>query len=115
MSFYRTCPLCGAHLDPGESCDCTLTQVCAEARTVFPERFTGRTDRQIVDEIAGVVRQYERLTPENQDKFDMMVDSLLEEQKAPAGAANTGEGGAEQIHKAVSASIVHKDREDCQA
>lgn len=20
--FYRTCPLCGAHLDPGESCDC---------------------------------------------------------------------------------------------
>ena len=22
MSYYRTCPLCGAHLDPGESCGC---------------------------------------------------------------------------------------------
>lgn len=23
MAYYRTCPLCGATLDPGESCDCT--------------------------------------------------------------------------------------------
>ena len=22
MAMYRTCPLCGAHLDPGEACDC---------------------------------------------------------------------------------------------
>ncbi len=22
MSFYKTCPDCGAHLDPGEPCDC---------------------------------------------------------------------------------------------
>ena len=22
MSFYKTCPHCGAHLDPGETCDC---------------------------------------------------------------------------------------------
>lgn len=22
MPYYRTCPHCGAHLDPGESCDC---------------------------------------------------------------------------------------------
>lgn len=22
MSCYRTCPRCGAHLDPGETCDC---------------------------------------------------------------------------------------------
>lgn len=22
MSYYRTCPFCGAHLDPGEVCDC---------------------------------------------------------------------------------------------
>lgn len=22
MSYYRTCEQCGAHLDPGESCDC---------------------------------------------------------------------------------------------
>lgn len=22
MAFYNTCPLCGANLDPNESCDC---------------------------------------------------------------------------------------------
>jgi len=22
MSYYHTCPLCGANLDPGEPCDC---------------------------------------------------------------------------------------------
>ena len=22
MSYFRICPLCGAHLDPGERCDC---------------------------------------------------------------------------------------------
>ncbi len=22
MAYYNTCPLCGANLDPGESCDC---------------------------------------------------------------------------------------------
>lgn len=95
MSFYRTCPHCGANLDPGESCDCTISQVCAEARAVFPELFTGRTDREIVSEIAGIVRRAEM-------------------KEAPADAANTGEGGAEQNFTAVSASIVHKNEEDCQ-
>lgn len=85
MSFYKTCPHCGAHLDPGESCDCTISQVCAEARAVFPELFTGRTDREIVSEIAGIVRRAEM-------------------KEAPADAANTGEGGAEQSLTAVSAS-----------
>ena len=95
MSYYRTCPHCGAHLDPGESCDCTISQVCAEARAVFPELFTGRTDREIVGEIAGIVRRAEM-------------------KEAPADAANTGEGGAEQNLTTVSASIVHKNEEDCQ-
>ena len=22
MAYYRTCPVCGANLDPGETCDC---------------------------------------------------------------------------------------------
>ena len=50
MSYYRTCPHCGAHLDPGGSCDCRAKE------------------------------------------------------EAPAGAANTGEGGAEQNLTAVSVS-----------
>lgn len=24
MSYYKVCLHCGAHLDPGEACDCTL-------------------------------------------------------------------------------------------
>lgn len=26
MPYYRTCPICGAHLDPGEICDCQLAE-----------------------------------------------------------------------------------------
>lgn len=22
MSYFRSCPICGANLDPGETCDC---------------------------------------------------------------------------------------------
>ena len=91
MSFYRTCPHCGANLDPGESCDCTISQVCTEARAVFPELFTGRTDREIVGEIAGIVRRAEM-------------------KEAPADAANTGEGGAEQNLTTVSASSITENR-----
>ena len=91
MSFYKTCPHCGAHLDPGESCDCTISQVCTEARAVFPELFTGRTDREIVGEIAGIVRRAEM-------------------KEAPADAANTGEGGAEQNLTTVSASSITENR-----
>ena len=25
MSYYKRCPFCGAHLDPGEKCDCEST------------------------------------------------------------------------------------------
>lgn len=27
--MYKTCPLCGANLDPGERCDCKKTAVSA--------------------------------------------------------------------------------------
>ena len=26
MSYYKTCPICGANLDPGERCDCREAQ-----------------------------------------------------------------------------------------
>lgn len=87
MSYFKACPHCGAHLDPGEVCDCTLTQVCAEARETFPERFTGKTDREVVAEIASVVK------------------------RAAQGAANTRDGRAEQIERAVSASIINETEE----
>lgn len=56
MSYYRTCPHCGAALDPGEVCDCRAKE------------------------------------------------------EAPASAANTGRGGAEQITTAVSASSITDER-----
>lgn len=57
MSYYRTCPHCGANLDPGEVCDC-------------------------------------------RDK-----------ERAAQGAANTKDGGAEQIDTAASTSIMNETEE----
>lgn len=31
MSYYRTCPGCGAHLDPGERCDCRTSKTASSA------------------------------------------------------------------------------------
>lgn len=30
MSYFRTCPHCGAHLDPGEVCDCQCKEEAAQ-------------------------------------------------------------------------------------
>ena len=87
MSYFKACPHCGANLDPGEVCDCLTHQVWAEARETFPERFTGKTDREVVAEIASVVK------------------------RAAQGAANTRDGRVEQIDKAVSASIMNETEE----
>lgn len=35
MSYYKTCPRCGAHLDPGETCDCKMPITQAVA---FPSK-----------------------------------------------------------------------------
>lgn len=76
-------PHCGVHLDPGEVCDCLTHQVCTEARETFPEYFTGKTDREIVKEIAEVVQKAERTAP---------------------SAANTEDGKVEHVDHAVSVS-----------
>ena len=33
MSFYKTCPHCGANLDPGERCDCQDKEETAPGAT----------------------------------------------------------------------------------
>lgn len=35
MSYYRTCPHCGAHLDPGEVCDCRLWMYSEALRVIM--------------------------------------------------------------------------------
>ena len=43
MAFYNTCSICGAHLDPGEICDCQRKKkviyvgICSEEGTVVEE------------------------------------------------------------------------------
>ena len=61
-------------------------QVCDEAREAFPERFTGKTDQEIINEIAGVVQRAE---------------------KTAQGATNTMGGKADTSDQTVSASILH--------
>ena len=87
MSYFKACPHCGANLDPGEVCDCLTHQVCAEARETFPDRFTGKTDREVAAEIASVVK------------------------RAAQGAANTLDGETEHVDHAVSASIINETEE----
>lgn len=31
MSYYKICPYCGCHLDPGEVCDCDKKEAAASA------------------------------------------------------------------------------------
>lgn len=33
MKFYRVCDNCGAHLDPGENCDCRIESLGRNKRT----------------------------------------------------------------------------------
>lgn len=30
MAYYHECPVCGAHLDPGETCDCEKEEALAD-------------------------------------------------------------------------------------
>lgn len=39
MSYYRTCPYCGAHLDPGEVCDCQNKETAPGAVTPRAEKW----------------------------------------------------------------------------
>lgn len=71
----KVCPYCGAHLDPGKTCDCFLSL-------------------------------YALLSTDDRRKVDAYAGKLLEKRNAPAGAANTDEGKAEQVGHAVSAFII---------
>jgi hypothetical protein len=84
MAYYKTCPFCGAHLDPGEACE------CFEARF---DRLTPENKKIVEMEIIRLREQ--------------------EQKEAALGAGNTGDGKAEQSTTAVSASIVNENEEDC--
>ena len=83
MSYYKACPFCGAHLDPGENCNC----VGAIYERLTPEN--------------------KRIVNSTVDKL------LAEQKKAAVNATNIDNGKAEQIDKPVSASIISENKEDC--
>lgn len=72
MSYYRTCPHCGAHLDPGERCDCRPA-LEAEARSLFSQ-LTDEAIEAIMEEI----------------------------KNAPVSVTSTDRGGVDQIRTSVS-------------
>ena len=65
MSYYKICPHCGAHLDPGEVCDC-------------------------------IPSLYACLSPKDRAAVDAKITELRNKAKAPASAANAGEGRVEK-------------------
>ena len=65
--YYHTCPYCGAHLDPGESCAC----VDAMFEALTPEN--------------------------KQKVKSLVNDLLAEQKNAAQGATNTQDGQAEKV------------------
>lgn len=74
MSYYCTCPYCGAHLDPGEVCDCLGARRERAAKLIAP------------------------LTLAEKAKLWEAIKNV------PVGAANTDGDGVEQNLATVSAS-----------
>lgn len=43
MAFYKTCPRCGANLDPGEPCDCEQEEKKMRERLAQATRVDSKT------------------------------------------------------------------------
>lgn len=91
MAYYKVCPHCGAHLDPGEACDCTEAlreRLKAEILSLTKE------DRSQLLKSLKIHQQHPELTLEECVEI------------AALSAANTKSGKAEQIKAPVSAPII---------
>lgn len=56
MAFYKTCPLCGSNLDPGESCDCQeeKEQDRRKAQSMMKVGRDGQMQMCFAGEVAGI-------------------------------------------------------------
>lgn len=84
MSYYRTCPHCGANLDPGERCDCRPA-LQAEARSLFSQ-LTDEAIEAIMEEI----------------------------KKAPVSVTSTDRSEVENINRCTSISHDNRELEKLQ-
>ena len=58
MSYYRTCPHCGANLDPGERCNCFESRYAAltpENRAIVDEKIHELYTQQLAGKKAEAV------------------------------------------------------------
>lgn len=85
MSYYRTCPHCGAHLDPGERCDCRDAQREWAAKLIAPLSLAEKA---------------------------VLWEAI---KNIPASATNTDGDGVDQISRSVSASHDNRKMEELQA
>lgn len=75
MQYYKICPRCGARLDPGESCDCQISN-----RIRFNRLLNGcRKPSDVYNALLALGNA-----------------GMLDREKAPAGAADADEGKAEK-------------------
>ncbi len=56
---YRTCPDCGAALDPGEKCDCRGKPVPTTPKTTKPKRGASRPPQRRTNDIARAWKVWE--------------------------------------------------------
>ncbi len=87
MSYYNTCPHCGAHLDPGEACDCK---------------------QAMIDEIMDLYRE---MNHEQKQEFVAYCREIVAKREAAQGATNTQDGKVEQIDEPVSVTILTAPKE----
>ena len=52
MSYYRTCPDCGAHLDAGERCDCQDKEEAVPGATNTQD---GKAEKVLTDHISASI------------------------------------------------------------
>ncbi len=91
MNYFKTCPHCGAHLAPGESCD------CQSLRNRLKEEILSLTE----EECALLLRAWKLHIAHPELSLQECVE------KAVQGATNTQDGKAEQVLTGLnSASII---------
>ncbi len=92
VEYFRTCPHCGAHLDPSESCDC-LESLRDRAKAEIMS--LTREERHLLLKSWKLHLQFPELSIEESIKL------------AASGAGNTESGRAEQVLTGLnSASII---------
>lgn len=47
-TYYKTCPHCGAHLDPGEVCDCRQEPSAEEYKALIVKLLAKMDDRRML-------------------------------------------------------------------